>query len=222
MDLSLCNRVQWCTGQALYTVRCAHDVFLKNVFLPARYPGPLLSSLCRALSSSTLLSPVGDHRCRAPASTSARARALPPLGSFFPLLSPLCFLYSEGSSLSHPLISTQNHSNPVHLYEIHVCLCVPIASLQVPLSFWEVFHSKIVVSPSFDKPTRQVLGEMHKPVKIAQIDPNFLQHTPATVSTSHAKFHTYPIFHTPVSQPIYLYGDPFGAECQKCFFSAKL
>jgi hypothetical protein len=63
---------------------------------------------------------------------------------------------------------------------------------------------------------------MHKLVKIAQIDPNFFQHTPTTVSTSHDKFHTYLIFQTPVSQPIHLYGDLFRAECQNYFSSAKL
>jgi hypothetical protein len=103
-----------------------------------------------------------------------------------------------------------------------MCACVsPELPCRFP-SFWEVFHSKIVVSPSFKKPARQVLGEMHKLVKIAQIDPNFFQHTPTTVSTSHAKFHTYLIFQTPVSQPIHLYGDLFRAECQNYFSSAKL
>jgi hypothetical protein len=52
--------------------------------------------------------------------------------------------------------------------------------------------------------------------------PQFFQHTLATTSTSHAKFHTYPILQAPITQPIHLFGDPFRAECQNYFSSTKL
>jgi hypothetical protein len=63
----------------------------------------------------------------------------------------------------------------------------------------------------FQNLAHHVLGEMPKPAKIAQIDPNFFQHTPTTTSTSHVKFHAYPISQTPVSQLVFFYSDLFRA-----------
>jgi hypothetical protein len=63
-----------------------------------------------------------------------------------------------------------------------------------------------------------MFGEMTKPVKIAQIDPYFFQHPPATSSNSHA----YLISQRPVTPPLYIYSNLFLAECQKYVFSAKL
>jgi hypothetical protein len=67
------------------------------------------------------------------------------------------------------------------------------AFLQVSLSLWEVSNPKTTISPPIQNSAHQMLSEMPKPVKIAQIDTNFFQHTPATTSTPHAKFHAYPI-----------------------------
>jgi hypothetical protein len=67
------------------------------------------------------------------------------------------------------------------------------AFLHVSLSLWEVSNPKIAIPPPIQNLARQVFGEMHKPVKQAQIDPNFFQQTLATTSTSHTKFHAYPI-----------------------------
>jgi hypothetical protein len=94
--------------------------------------------------------------------------------------------------------------------------------LQVILSPWEVLHFKTVISPPLQNPARQVLGDMPKLAKRAQIDPNFFQHTPATTSTSHAKFHTYTIFQALVTQSLHLFYESFRVECQNCFSSAKL
>jgi hypothetical protein len=46
----------------------------------------------------------------------------------------------------------------------------------------EGFTLKITISPPIQNPAHQVLGEMHKPAKQAQIDPNFFQllHVPPT------------------------------------------
>jgi hypothetical protein len=57
-----------CTGQPLYTVRCAHNVFLKNPSAPEQSPGSFIPSrqcsvLCLSLlsSSAVALVTVGDH-----------------------------------------------------------------------------------------------------------------------------------------------------------------
>jgi hypothetical protein len=63
-----------------------------------------------------------------------------------------------------------------------------------------------------------VFGEMPKPVKIAQIDPNFFQHTLATTSTSHGNFNAYLISQTPVTPPLSLYSDPFLSRVSKILF----
>jgi hypothetical protein len=70
-DANTCpNRCSFvCTGQPLYTVRCAHNVFLKNPSAPEQSPGSFIPSrqcyvLCLSLlsSSAVALVTVGDHR----------------------------------------------------------------------------------------------------------------------------------------------------------------
>jgi hypothetical protein len=57
---------------------------------------------------------------------------------------------------------------------------------------------QIAISPKFQYPTLQVLGEMPKPAKIAQIDPRFFQHLQDTSSNIFAKFHANLIFQTQI------------------------
>jgi hypothetical protein len=65
----------------------------------------------------------------------------------------------------------------MHLCEIRVCFeCLwytSVSPLQVSYSPWEVLDPKTVISPFHQNPTHQVLGEMPKLAKQAQIDPNF-------------------------------------------------
>jgi hypothetical protein len=97
-----------------------------------------------------------------------------------------------------------------------------LSPLQVSYSPWEVLDPKTVIPLFHRNPAHQMLAKMTKLAKQAQIDPNFFQHTPVTTSTSHAKFHTYPILQAPITQPIHLFDDLFRAECQNYFSSVKL
>jgi hypothetical protein len=45
--------------------------------------------------------------------------------------------------------------------------------MQVSLSLWEVSNPKTVISPPIQNLAHQVFGELPKPVKMAQIDPQF-------------------------------------------------
>jgi hypothetical protein len=69
-------------------------------------------------------------------------------------------------------------------------------TLQVPSSLGRVSSTQIDISPSIQNPARQVLGEMPKPAKLAQIDPKFFQHLHDTSSNTFAKFHTNSISQT--------------------------
>jgi hypothetical protein len=51
--------------------------------------------------------------------------------------------------------------------------CTSIPYLAGVVLLWEVLNPKMAISPPNPNPTHQVLGEMPKPVKQAQIDPNF-------------------------------------------------
>jgi hypothetical protein len=73
--------------------------------------------------------------------------------------------------------------------------CIP---LQVFCSIWEVPHSLIAISPLPSQPARQVLSEMPKPAKLAQIDHRFFQHLHDTLSNIFAKFHANLISQTPI------------------------
>jgi hypothetical protein len=68
-------------------------------------------------------------------------------------------------------------------------LCSP-AGLELPRM---VSSTKTTISPTIQNLARQVLGEMTKLVKIAQIDPNFFQHSHDTSSNTLAKIHDYSI-----------------------------
>jgi hypothetical protein len=92
---------------------------------------------------------------------------------------------------------------------MYVCLVLYYTPLQVLSSLGRVSSTKIAISLLFKNLTRHVFGEMPKPVKIAQIDPNFFQHTHATTSNSLAKFHAYPISQRPITSPLYIYSNPF-------------
>jgi hypothetical protein len=75
-------------------------------------------------------------------------------------------------------------------------LCTPLcfsAGFELPREGFIHSNSHFTLN---SKPARHVFREIPKPVKIAQIDPNFLQHPPATTSNSLAKFHNYSISQT--------------------------
>jgi hypothetical protein len=67
-------------------------------------------------------------------------------------------------------------------------LCAP---LQVLSSLGRVSFTKIAISLLFKNLARHVFGEMPKPVKIAQIDPNFF-----------STLQLLPVSHTPIFTPI--------------------
>jgi hypothetical protein len=176
---------------------------------------PRLHSSVRSLSHllSTLtppyLSPPVIIAVQAPASFPC-----PGSVSLFPLvripsLSSLSLLISQWSSLPPFSFQFKFIQNPVKSCDYKCAWVFLKLHCRLPSPGREVLNSKIHISPPNPNLTRQMFGEMPKPVKIAQIDPNFFQHTPANTSTSHAKFHAYPISQTHVTPPLYLYNDPF-------------
>jgi hypothetical protein len=62
--------------------------------------------------------------------------------------------------------------------------------------FGRVSSTEIAISPKCQNPARHLLGEIPKPLKFAQIDPNFFRHLHDTSSNIFAKFHANPISQT--------------------------
>jgi hypothetical protein len=182
---------------ALFTVRCVHDVFLNNISLPEPEAG---STLTRP-DSVPFLYPEHFLHCRLsyrpPLTDIDHRRSCSSKPPWHELDSLLPFS-EQPLPLSSLLFSNRSHGHtPLKFIQISVksmnpCVveCPEVSfklSLQVTLFFWEVLNSKIVISPPNLNLAHQVLDEMPKPVKLAQIDPNFFQHTPATTSTSYVK-----------------------------------
>jgi hypothetical protein len=103
-----------------------------------------------------------------------------------------------------------------------VCFVLPWIPLQVSSSLGRVSSSLIAISPSILLPARQVLGEMPKPLKFAQIGPRFFQHLHATSSNTFSKFHAYLISQTPNTPLFSIYSVRSSAECLKFVFFANL
>jgi hypothetical protein len=80
-----------------------------------------------------------------------------------------------------------------------MCAIVPpCIHLQVSISFLEDLNPQIAISPKCQNPTHHLLDAMPKPLKFDQINPKFFRHLHDTTSNIFAKFHTNPIYETPV------------------------
>jgi hypothetical protein len=183
-DLLLCCHVWWFTRQQLYVVRCAPDIQCRLSGVPITGFKNLSPLEARAFSSPAQTS---QSLCLAISPPPPRHRRS--LGQFSSdLLNPKHFPLPGEPSYNLPiplLISVKqkcsttpfefisNLSKSCESKWLCVCLvlhCASLAGIELPR---EGFTPKIAISPSFQKPTHYVFGEMSKPVKIAQIDPNF-------------------------------------------------
>jgi hypothetical protein len=114
----------------------------------------------------------GDRRQSTPASTSAHA----PLSPGEIVSSILICFHTKCRSLTTFAFISSSSKKSVKSVNTSECECPWVSiklSLQVSLSLWKVSNPKRAISPPNSNLACQVLGEMPKLVKIAQIDPNF-------------------------------------------------
>jgi hypothetical protein len=166
------------TEQPLFTVQCAHNLFLKKTSLA--WAEPRLFHFRTPASSAALcsLSPTPPYLRRCP----CYGVLLPPL---LWSSSPLASCSPPLSSLSLSLFICLESQEPTfapHLQILWNCvkfMCANVSSILQWVSRAgivlrrEVLAPKTVISPLLQNPTHQVLGEMPKLAKRAQIDPNF-------------------------------------------------
>jgi hypothetical protein len=128
-----------CTGQPLYTVWCAHNLFLKKLFVPEpwlfspRSAQTFFSSLV-FLSTTDLPSPasIAAVSSSLASCSSFYACASLPCGELHPLLLPLSLSGYPVKHTSHPFTKFSNH---VQTCEICVGKCIICPLVMFPCRY---------------------------------------------------------------------------------------